>query len=640
MIKVYPILERIFQNKGNNPKLWAALRNIIQNQNDEIIPFCFLIKNKIEIGNKEEILLSLNILDFEVDYGTPFLWVQADNKDFLSCIINILKTKADQDLQNTILYLIRKWVIKFENNSAIQNCKNIYNSLKHNRVSFPNNIKNPYLKYLSQNNIINNNMNNYNFVNYNINKENNINYNFNKKNTYFNNMNYNFNNNINNVNNNFNRINNNMNYNFNNMNYNFYSVNNTFNNLNNNFNNMNNNFNNNFKNMNNNMNNMNAKINDLNNKFNNLNINLNNNNLNNNMNNNLNYKDNNNMNSNNIINNFNNNNINLDDIKPEQKKVNSLRQSRIPSDPNEYIKNINLDLNPNNYEKNYERLVNKLNDWTKLIQEINILIEKNTNGQNNSQLTTLCDELKQGKEKLVENIQNPKFTNEKLMKISLNVCEDMNMTINRYEKSIKGEDPGTFLSSFTRDDNPNFKKYNFNDFKYKDPLDELNNLGFGDTIISNYLEEGENKDNSNIDSSFDDLFEKMNKTQEIDLSKSTDIISKFNNDFVMNFSNGDLNLSVGNINKMPDFNKIFGSSKTVNFNNSKLNMNNDKNILNINDNNQLPKSLVLNSNIYEKLNENNDNPKSKNDGNDKNNKKINIHQSQKLPTFYMNLNFE
>ena len=92
MIKVYPILEGIFQNKGNNPNLWGVLRNIIQNQIDEIIPFCFLIKNKIEIGNKDEILLSLNILDFAVDYGVPFLWVQVDNKDFLSCITNILKT--------------------------------------------------------------------------------------------------------------------------------------------------------------------------------------------------------------------------------------------------------------------------------------------------------------------------------------------------------------------------------------------------------------------------------------------------------------------------------------------------------------------------------------------------------------------
>ena len=514
-------------------------------------------------------------------------------------------------MHNTVLYLIKKWVIKFDNNSAIQNCKNIYNSLKYNKVSFPNNIKNPYLKYLSQNNIINNNVNNYN----NINNNNNLNT-------------------LNNINNNFIKMNNN----YNNMNANFNNINNNFNNMNNNFNNMKYNINNmNY------LNNMNAKIIDLNNKLNNLNINLNNNLNNNNlyiMNNNINNNVNN-MNNNNVINNPNNNNIinYLNEKKPEQKKANPLRLSRIPSDPNDYIKNINLDLNVNNYEKNYERLVNKLNDWTKSIQEINILIENNTNGQNNSKLIILCDELKQGKDKLVENIQNPKFKNEKLMKISLNVCEDMIMTINRYEKSIKGKEPGPFLSSFTRDDNPNFKKYNFNDFKYKDPLDELNNLGFGDTIISNYLEEGENKDNNNIDNSLDGLFEQMNKTQEIDLSKSTDIISKYNNDFVMNLSNSNLNLSVGNINKIPDFNQIFGSSKTVNFNNVKLNMNSDKNILNLNDSNNLHKSLILNSNIYEKLNDNN-NQKSKNIDNEINQKKINIHQSQKLPSFYMNLNSE
>ena len=38
----------------------------------------------------------------------------------------------------------------------MQNCKNIFNSLKNKNIVFPNNIKNSYLVYISKNNNINN----------------------------------------------------------------------------------------------------------------------------------------------------------------------------------------------------------------------------------------------------------------------------------------------------------------------------------------------------------------------------------------------------------------------------------------------------------------------------------------------------
>ena len=106
MSKIFNNLEGIFQTKGREPKLWEVLKNIIQNQSHEILSFCFLIRNRIINGNKDEILLSLNIIDFAVDYGRDLLWTNIDNKDFLSCIINLLKTNKDQDLQNNVLYLI------------------------------------------------------------------------------------------------------------------------------------------------------------------------------------------------------------------------------------------------------------------------------------------------------------------------------------------------------------------------------------------------------------------------------------------------------------------------------------------------------------------------------------------------------
>ena len=585
MSKVFKILEAIFQTKGKEPKFWEILKNIIQNQIQEIMPFCFLIRNRINNGNKDEILLSLNILDFAVDNGNPMLWIQIDNQEFLLCIKNILQPNIDRDLQNSALYLIKKWAIKFQNYPSIQNCKNIFNSLKNNNVIFPNNINNSYLKYISQNyNNMNNNMYNMNNMNNNMNIMNN-------------NMD-----NMNNMNNNMNSRNNNM-YNMNNMNNNMNNMNNNMNNTNKNNNNMNN-MNSNMKNKMNNHNNAN-KYNNINN-YNNMNNNnnfINKNNLNN-FNNNLNIKN----------NNFNNIKNIYYENKNAQENNNLIRQSRIETNPIDYVKNINLDLNINSYDRKYKRLINKLNDWTNQIQEINILINNNINMKNNSQLKILCDNLKLGYQKLTETIEGPKLKDEKLMIISLNVCEDMFMTLNRYEKLIKGENPGPFLSSFTRDDNPNLKKYanqdnrnyNFYDLKNRSPLEEINNL-FGKSIKAEYFNVEDNNDNDN--NNLSDLFEKENESIQINLDKNEDINNNnhfFNN--MSNISNNDINYNNGNINKNQDYKELYDSNKSNNLNMNDIKANTDM-------------KKIINNNPYE---------------NNKTNYKI--YQTQKLPYTKLNLN--
>ena len=498
MSQVYNLLNLIFEQKGANSQVWESLKNVLQNQSNEIEPFCFLIKNRINSGNNADILLALNILDYAVDYGRLLLWETIDKKNFLESIINILKSKPDIKLHNTSLYLIQKWSLKFKNYPSIRNCKNAYNALK-NTISFPINISNSYLNYISQNNLMNNNINN--------NMNNNINNNF----TFGNSNNNNMNNNNNNI----------MNMNFNN-------------------------------------------------NMNNINYDLNN------------------------INNINNKIINNKNIEKNHLiNKNPLRLSRVPSNPSDYIDNIHLDLNVNNYPKKYHRLLVKLYEWTHSIQEINVLIDNNINFQNNIQLNKLCADLKNGNDQLIRTIQGSKLKDEKLMEISLNVSEDILMTLDRYEKSKKMQSPGPFLTSFLRDDNPNKKNetkltgIEKNDFKDKDPREKIKYLGFGDSINTKYIEEDNNNidfNNSNINLS--GLFDKSNKTMKLDMSQNTNVNDNNNNMFTsMSMSNSNISID-----------------DTSNYYN---NLNN-----NVNDNRKndkdLYRNLVGDNRVYERIADNND----------------------------------
>jgi hypothetical protein len=191
------------------------------------------MKNKINSGNKSDILLAVNLVDFAVDYGKILLWEQIDSKDFLRCIINIIQTNPDQELKSVCLYLINKLADKFEKVPSLKNCVNIHKNLKASNIRFPNSLKRSYKEILQSKNII-------------------------KKN-------------------------------------------------------------------------------------------------------------------------YQNNNFNT------QYKI--TRKSRIPTNPENYINFLNL--NPNNFEKKYERLVNKLNEIAQLIQQINILINKNLNSKYNDNLINL-----------------------------------------------------------------------------------------------------------------------------------------------------------------------------------------------------------------------------------------------------------
>ena len=480
MSTIYSLLESIFQTNGSNSKLWDDLKNIIKNKNEEIESFCFLIKNRINKGNKSDILLSLNILDFAVDSGRMLLWTKIDSSNFLSCIINILKTRLDEDLQSVALYLIQKWAIKFKDYPSIQNCYNTYNTLKKNNINFPNNIKITYKNYLNKN------------------------------------------------------TNNNKNY----------------------------------------------------------------------------------IDNNDIVNKINNNKI-LMRSQTESKNI-SIRKSRIPSNPYDYLKNINLDLNSSSYEKKYTRLVNKLYDWTHLIQEINVLINNNKHGKNNTKLKSLCDDLKRGNEQLIETIEGPKLKDEKLMEISLNVSEDIIMTLDRYERSKSGMDPGPFLTSFLRDDNPYFNK-GLNPFSInkvydpdalkllsQNPQENIKKLGFGDTIKTRYaFDEVGNLNINNSHSSLNGLFGEIDESKALNMSKANNI----NNNYFTTMSNSNINMSLQNTtnnpetnNAYPNYSQFSNMNKNVNDSNIKIIQNSSKGTKN----EEVLRSNIVSNDIYGKNNNIND----------------------------------
>ena len=107
------------------------------------------MKNKIRDLNKDTQLLALDFLDYSIDDGKMPLWTQVGSKDFLSTLVNIYKTRNEEEVQKKILFLIKKWANKFQKyNTIIPNYTTTYENLKNNDVEFPRDAGSTYDKYL------------------------------------------------------------------------------------------------------------------------------------------------------------------------------------------------------------------------------------------------------------------------------------------------------------------------------------------------------------------------------------------------------------------------------------------------------------------------------------------------------------
>ena len=392
MQNVSTLLDLIFKDKENSIKFWSSLSNILQKDNNEIINFCNIIKDKINSGNQQDILLSLNLIDLAVDLDKIVLWEKIDSKNFISCLVNILKNNKDPDIQSICRYLIKKLRDKFKNYPSLKNCSNIFQSLQKSGIKIPNSIKHSYIN-IPKNPILNDH----------------------------------------------------------------HLKNNGYDNI---------------------------------------------------------------INNNNDNNNKQNNNYNT--------QIKDLRKSRLPTNPENYLSIINL--NQKNFHQKYQKFINYLIELAKKIGAVNILINNNINCKNNDKILKLYDYLKKGCKQLIEIVDVQNFEDNNLMNICLCIIEDLNMTFQRAKKSMKGENPGEFLTSFTRDNNPyyNQKKININKTinlgeNHKKKFVDIN---LGNTTKTIFLDDGEN---NNLKNSLNIMFGSIQKS-EIKNSNEIQITNNKNNE--------------------------------------------------------------------------------------------------------------
>ena len=168
MSQLITILDSIFKSNGGTTLQWRNANEILLTHTEEVKKYCAYMKNKIRDLNKNIQLLALDFLDYSIDDGKIPLWTQVGSKEFLTSLVNIYKTRNDQEVQIKILYLIKKWANKFQKyNTIIPNFTLTYENLKNNDVEFPDDIESTYEKYLGNDNEGNNKSNNnkYNNIN-------------------------------------------------------------------------------------------------------------------------------------------------------------------------------------------------------------------------------------------------------------------------------------------------------------------------------------------------------------------------------------------------------------------------------------------------------------------------------------------
>ena len=272
------------------------------------------------------------------------------------------------------------------------------------------------------------------------------------------------------------------------------------------------------------------------------------------------------------------------------RKNKSINQIQVETDPDNYLKDINVNLNTSSYDKIYRRLVNKLYDWTHAIHEVNVLINQNTNGNNNSKIEGLLKDLTKGNKQLIETIQSGKLKDRILMEISLNVTDDINMTLGRWNNYKNRRDPGPFVSSFFQNDewrNKMLKNDNNNNSNYNNINNFYNimNSTFNNNInnSSNFNNNINNNNFNKINNNAMNQFNNNNFMDNPELKNYPKLYEKLRNSNINN------NNYQNDNNNYPNF-ETYNNINKQNNNNNNFNDNNNNNI---NNNNQGSFNLLI-----------------------------------------------
>jgi hypothetical protein len=235
---------------------------------------------------------------------------------------------------------------------------------------------------------------------------------------------------------------------------------------------------------------------------------------------------------------------------------------------NPYIDIVCVNLKPSNYKSKYKKLVDKLNEWTYNIAQINQIVDNMVPGRTNKYCDGLVENIRKGSRQLIETIQSDKLKDEELMEIALKVNEDIKNTINRYEQVKKKLNVGPFVSGFQNQDQqinnvPKFdnttKQREVQNTQQSQTHTNLLDI-FGDNNNNNNIQQSQqqNQNRSNVNDLFD-IFGSGNtntNTNQPNMGINMDMFNNNNNEIM------DDNIGFGDdLNEEEIFQKILEMSK-------------------------------------------------------------------------------
>lgn len=97
-----------------------------------------VLTKRFKETNFPDLLLLLDLLDYLADFSkAPFINLVA-TKDFLTSLLLLLKIKENAIIQSKVLYLIKKWNVKFQTQKIFSET---FSTLTKSGVVFPENFK-------------------------------------------------------------------------------------------------------------------------------------------------------------------------------------------------------------------------------------------------------------------------------------------------------------------------------------------------------------------------------------------------------------------------------------------------------------------------------------------------------------------